>query len=135
VVALSIFNSASLSAQRACCQGDWWLKWKPTARETFVFGYTLGYGNGHSNGCFQGTKGWPGRSKLDVANDPTSKCLEQIPDFSKGTDFFVKSITEFYKRYPEDRDIYVAEVLEQLGKGLTLEEIHHYPFMRHAPSR
>lgn len=133
-VALSIIVAEPVSGQRECCEGDRWLKWKPAARETFVFGYALGYGEGHSNGCFQGTKGWPDRAKLDYENDPRRKCLEQQLDFSKGTDYFVKAITDFYTRYPGDRDIYINEVLEQLGKGLTLEQIHGYPFVRHSPT-
>jgi hypothetical protein len=43
----------------------------------------------------------------------------------------VKSITDFYTWHPEDRDIYIREVTEQLRKGLTLEQIHSYPFWRH----
>jgi len=64
-------------------------------------------------------------------NDPVNQCRHQGPDFSKNTDYFVKTITDFYKRYPEDREIDIGEVLEQLGRGLTLEEVHNHPFPRH----
>jgi len=47
------------------------------------------------------------------------------------TERVAKSITDFYKRYPEDRDVSIREVIEQLRKGLTLEQIHTYPFWRH----
>ena len=128
---VSLFSVRSLSGQRVCCQGDWWLKWNHDARETYVYGYTLGFSKGHLDGCKQGTKAWPHSPE---AASPLQKCISTEPDFSKGSDYFVKSITEFYERYPKDRDIYINEVLDQLGKGLTLEQIHNQPFMRHQPS-
>ena len=130
---LLLFSVRSLSGQRVCCQGDWWLKWTHDARETYVLGYTLGYSKGHGDGCQQGTKDWPAPVKGGIQNDPQRKCTKQEIDFSKGSDYFVKAITDFYKRYPEDRDIYPNEVLEQLGRGLTIEEVHNYPFWRHHP--
>jgi len=131
VLAVWLLAVGQLSGQRVCCEGDWWLKWGPKARETFVFGYTLGYSKGHQDGCQQGTKDWPAPIKPGIENDPERHCLNQEIDFSRGSDYFVKAVTEFYKRYPEDRDIYPNEVLEQLGRGLTIEQIHAYPFWRH----
>jgi hypothetical protein len=59
-------------------------------------------------------------------------CLHPNPQgLEVDTSQTVKSITDFYTRYPEDRDIYIREVIEQLRKGLTLEQIHNYPFWRH----
>lgn len=119
--------------QRECCDGDWWFKLKPQARQAYVFGYAVGYQHGHIDGCHEGAKGWPGREKLEYENDPGKKCLDQQLDFSKGTEYFAHAITNFYKRYPEDRSISIYEVLQQLGRGVSLEEVHAYPFMR--PSR
>ena len=130
LLAYVILMSAALHAEGTVCAGDLWQRFTPKAREAFVDGYVLGSDIGHSEGCHQGTKGWPGRAKLDIADDPTMKCLEQLPDFSKGADYFVKAISEFYKRYPGDRNISVTDVLDQLAKGLTLEQVHNYPFMR-----
>jgi len=105
--------ASPLSAQRVCCQGDLWLKWNHSARESYVWGYTEGYTKGNMDSCKQG------------------QCSQQQVDFSKGSDYLVRSITDFYTRYPKDRDIYIDEILDLLGKGLTLEEIHNHPFWRH----
>jgi hypothetical protein len=51
-----------------------------------------------------------------------------------GSDYFIKEMTEFYKQYPQDRNLYLDEVLEQLAKGLTIEQIHNYPFFRREPA-
>jgi len=49
---------------------------------------------------------------------------------SKGTTYWTQQVTDFYKTYAGDRDINVDEILEQMRNGLTLEQIHKYPFMR-----
>jgi hypothetical protein len=120
-----------ISGQRVCCEGDRWLEWNTDARESYVFGFTLGYSKGQQDGCRQGTSEWPTPPKPGIENDPGRKCTQQEIDFSRGSDYFTKKITEFYSRYREDRDIYPFEVLEQLGRGLTVEEIHQHPFLRH----
>ncbi len=51
-----LFSAHRLSGQRVCCQGDWWLEWDRDARESFVYGYTLGFSKGHRDGCEQGTR-------------------------------------------------------------------------------
>jgi hypothetical protein len=115
VLALCILVTNPLRAQRVCCQGELWLKWSHSARESYVWGYTEGYTKGNMNSCNEGP------------------CSQQQVDFSRGSTYFVKSITDFYIRYPKDRDIYIDEILDLLGKGLTLEEIHNHPFWRHKP--
>ena len=133
VAPVLLFSAHRLSGQRVCCQGDWWLKWDHDARESYVYGYTLGFSKGHLDGCEQGTKSWAGTPEPGTENSPLQRCIHTELDFSRGSDYFVKSITEFYERHPEDRDIYINEDLEHLAKGLTIEEIHKYPFWRHHP--
>jgi hypothetical protein len=120
--------ASPLRAQRICCQGDEWLKLNHQVREWYVIGYVSGYSDGHKEGCEHGLQA---QSAADDPGDYRHRCTEQQLDFSKGTDFLVKSLTDFYTKYPDARDIYIYEVLDSLGKNLTLEEIHKYPFMRH----
>jgi len=130
ILAAWILGADRTAGQRVCCQGDQWLNWSLEQRNNFVYGYFVGYNHGYMMGCSHGTEDWPKPAKPGFENIPINKCLEQALDFSKGTEHYAKSITEFYKQYPQDRDIYFDEVLEQLGKGLTLEQIHDYPFWR-----
>jgi hypothetical protein len=97
-------------AQRDWHQGDMWLKWKESARQSYVFGYFNGYSSRHGESC-----------------EPTH------PEGQKeiNTAVVAKKITDYYRRYPEDREIYISEVIEQLGNGLTVEQIHNYPFPKH----
>jgi hypothetical protein len=104
------FTESPLSGQRGWHQGNTWLKWSQEAREIYVFAYLEGYAAGAGGCCGEKAKAWA------------------------DSDQVVKSITDFYSRYPGDREIYIHEVMEQLGKGLTLEQIHNYLFSRHRPA-
>ena len=121
----------SLSSQRACCQGDWWLRWNHDSRETYVYGYTLGFSKGHLDGCEQAVKMFAAAPGTPGDKSPLQKCISSEPDFSKGSDYFVRSVTEFYERYPEDRDLYLNELIDHFAAGQSLEQIHKYPFWRH----
>jgi hypothetical protein len=114
MVALLVPLAEPLSTQQRSTEGDEWLRWRRDARETYYMGYIFGLLKGYEEGCRQA--------------GPEYRCTRPELDFTKGSDYFVTEITNFYKRYPNDRDIAPHEVLEQLAKGLTLEEIHEYPF-------
>ena len=75
-------------------------------------------------GCDELDKGAVGHAELH------SKCVNHQSDFSKNIPSYIDSITEFYNDYPTDRDITPEEILGQLGQGMTLEQIHHFPFFR-----
>lgn len=110
VIAALVFSAKPLLGQRAWHQGNMWLKWSHEARESYVLGF------------FEGSTADHGQSREQSSNPQ---------GLEVDTSQTVKSITDFYTRYPEDRDIYIREVIEQLRKGLTLEQIHNYPFWRH----
>lgn len=106
------------------------MRWNAGQRETYVLGYTAGYLNGFMGGCKKGTNNWP----VEVhgyQNLPLNKCLNGQPDFSQGPESLVDQVTQFYSRYPNDRDILPYEVIDLLGSGLSIEQINRYPFMRH----
>jgi hypothetical protein len=125
-------SSGSLSGQRTCCAGDEWLKWSATERNTYVYGYTAGFGHGLIEGCKRGTRDM--RVTVErVADLPLNKCMETQPKFADA-DYLVKSVTDFYERYPDFRDIYPFEVLDQLGTGLSVDEIQKASFFRHKPA-
>ena len=130
ILAALTVGAMPLAGQRDCCQGDWWLRWTRAQRETYVLGYTTGYYHGFRNGCSTGTKNWPVEvTSLD--SQPYDKCIKGQKTFGAQTDQLVDSITEFYKRYSDVRDIVPYEVLDLLGEGLSIEQIHRYPSMRH----
>jgi len=133
-VAALMLASGATPAQRDCCEGDWWQKWNRGQRETYFYGYAAGYSHGFMYGCERGTEHWP-VEWMGNENDPLVKCLAaEQRDFSKSEAYFLKGVTEFYKGHPEVRDINPYEVIDLLAKGLSVEEIRAYPFMRHNPT-
>jgi hypothetical protein len=58
-----------------------------------------------------------------------NKCLDQRLNFSKNPNLS-QDVTTFYKRYPENRIVFIQEILELIGKGWSLEEIHENPPFR-----
>ena len=107
-----MFTLPGLFGQRGWRQGDMWIKWSHQARGAYVLGY------------FEGHTAAPGESSGHAANRWAGEV---------NVDEVGSSITDFYTRYPEDRDIYIREVIEQLRQGLTLEQIHNHPFWQHNP--
>ena len=120
------------AGQRMRDQGDIWFTWNQTERENYVYGYTSGYYHGFGNSClrsvedlhFNSTPPQPGPHKI---------CMDGDKQFFRGNDDPVDLIDDFYTRYPDVHDISPAEVLDLIGDGLSLEQIHKYPFMRHDP--
>jgi hypothetical protein len=135
ILAISTLAATSLSGQRAWHQGDTWMKWTRESRENFVFGYISGYSTAYGNVCRRMAIAPDVKPKPGSENLPMNVCLQGQLDFSKGTEYFVRNITDFYARYPGDRDIYINEVVEQLADNLTLEQIHNRPFPRRAAAQ
>lgn len=122
-----------ISGQRNWHQGDTWLEWSHDAQESYVFGYVVGYSAGRWDGCAENGNGPARPVNPGDETDPTHQCRHRGPNFSRPTDYFMSAITDFYKRYPEDRELEIGEVLKQLGNGLTIEDVHNHPFPRHSP--
>ena len=130
---LIICSSFSSSAQRECCQGDTWIKWDEDHRADYVRGYILGHAEGYTDACYRAMKYWPSPITLGSENSPLSRCLKEMPDFSRGREYYSKQITELYNTYPQDRILLITEVLTELVNGKSIQDIHqHPPFPTHS---
>jgi hypothetical protein len=85
-------------------------------------GYVLGFTAGFGRGCEEASKNVQ-QTLPGLENDPTHKCRQQEPQFPD-TDSLAKSVTDFYKRYPGDRYLYITDVMDALARGVSLQEIH-----------
>ena len=115
--------------QRDCCPALWWNNWSQAQRESYVVGYTTGFDHGFTSGCNRGTKDWPVEIK-GYDNLPINKCLSGQRNFSKPTEFFTSHIGEYYAKYPKE-PASPGEILDLLGQGLSLEQIHADPSIPH----
>jgi hypothetical protein len=127
---ICILTASPVAAQRGWHSGDTWMKWNDTAREAWYMGYVDGYMKAQSEICAEIAR--KPRVELNSADLSLDSCATGTVDYSKGSKYFTAQMTEFYKRYAQDRDLSLDEVVELLAKGLTFEQIHSYPFFRRA---
>jgi hypothetical protein len=110
-------------------EGEWWLNSSEDVRQTCVGAYVLGFKKEYGSGCLKATEVLPPNTGTGPENNPRHMCLQQGPNFPESTASITSLITEFYQRYPNDRDLYVEEIIASLGAGETLDRIHesHHP--------
>jgi hypothetical protein len=128
LIALAVFLIIPnpTSGTRVGREGDTWLKWSKDVRLTYGSAYVIAFTAGFNKGCEEGTNGVrPANSGLE--NEPLLKCLDKGPHFPTNVPI-AELVTDYYKHFPDDRDLYIAEVIEGLGRGMTPAEIHiHRP--------
>jgi hypothetical protein len=131
-ITLLILCTPAIWAQRQCCEGDTWIKWTEEHREDYVRGYILGRAEGYSDACCRVADYWPSPVVLSDKNNPITRCLKKMPDFSRGPSYFAEQVTQLYTIHPEDRILLTTEILEALGHGKSIQDIHeHPPFPTH----
>lgn len=118
------------SAQRSRREAKIWLRWSPDERQGYVWGFSVGHAEGYEKACRLMDGLWPVGVKRGQS-DPLRICFAKEVGLSRGANYYAESVTEFYKRYPGDQDIMPGEILEQLAKGLTLDQIYRHSFPRH----
>jgi len=125
---ISLATTDGVRGQRVIDSGGIWLKWGQKERLAYAYGFNAGYDSGYVGACRLMIDAWP----PPRTDDPAGKCQAGELNFI-GIAEYVDMVTELYRRYPEDREIGMDEIFEQLAKGLTIEQVHHYPFPRHNP--
>lgn len=131
-LAVLTFVPGMLSAQSAVFGGDWWLKMDANRRKAYVWGFMMGYDKGYWTGCSDAIKSLPAAVSAKDKYSARAGCEPNLR--AAKDDLLVKGVTDFYEHYPEDRDLMVHQVLEQLLKGLTPQQVHEHPFVRRSSS-
>jgi hypothetical protein len=134
LVALFGQQHSVMLAATACCEGTIWLKASKDSRTSYVGGFIEGLTRGFGQGCLSGTRDIEA-SKPGLDADPLRNCLTKSYTFSRDTEEYVKLITDFYRRYPDDRGMPTSDVLLKLSRGLGLEQIHLEAKLHRASSK
>jgi len=108
---------------------EMWFSWSSDTRAEYVGGYVEGFVEGERQGCsFYADKIAP---YLPHKPEPPEKlprlaCLNALPDFTKPTKEYVDAITNYYQKYPNDRQAGVSRILLESATppGLTTDQIH-----------
>lgn len=108
-----------------------WLSWSPQARETYVWGYMDGFQRGGHTACyFHAEKITPylPQKAVPVEELPEVVCNKALPQFTESMHFdvYVDAITQYYKKYPRDRQAGAGRLLEEMASppSLTVDQIH-----------
>jgi hypothetical protein len=121
---LGLILSSPTGGTRVGQEGEEWLKMSPEARQIYSSAYIMGFVGGYARGCIEGTKDikshWSGPE-----NDPLHKCIERSPELTDSKKIG-ETVTAFYTRYLSDRYLYIKDVIDALGRGMSVEEIHRH---------
>jgi len=106
-----------------------WLSWSPDIRAEYVGGYVEGFIEGERAGCsFYADKITPYMPKQPMPPEklPRLACLGALPEFVKPTKEYVDAITNYYTKYPNDRQAGMSRILLESATppGLAIGQIH-----------
>jgi hypothetical protein len=114
-------------ASRTTRQGEVWLSWENAVREWFVEAALAGYKTGYDEGFKDGMTTIKGSQTVDPQKSEDEVCPNGNR-FRNEAPRYSKEMSDFYARYPEDRDIPLAYLIRMLvgTRPKTLKEIHEW---------
>ena len=108
--------------------GEQWLLWDALERKGFISGYLSGYKSGHNEGCGQAITYLVSQAPASKGPDPRAFCENAQLAFSEDKAHYIKTITEFYNTYANDREIPLPMMMwllsDQQNKNPT--QIHEW---------
>ena len=122
-------SPCSMWPQRLCCEGGTLDQVDPRTSRGLRKGIHSGPCRRVFGSCYRLVKILALPVVLSDENNPMIRCLKQMPDFSKGPEYFARQVTQLYTTHPEDRILLTTEILEALESGKSVQDIHeHSPF-------
>ena len=109
-------------------EGGMWLKWNLATRNAYIYAYVAGLFHGFNAGCNSGIDYLSSKRdyKAEEAEDYLKGCTNLSPvKLSKIDDAVIaNSVTAFYKAYPQQRFLYISDLILKLLAGHTIDQIH-----------
>ena len=125
LLALMLSAGSSLAGEPSIALGEQWLKWSDETRFVYVLAYLGGRAHGFVDGCKVGQKMYLTRKMTGL---PGESCIRSAPEYSKHLEEYSEIISNYYRSYPEDRNVPVFVVLDGLtdARHLTIQQMHDY---------
>jgi hypothetical protein len=118
---------ARFPASRTILEGEVWLTWNIPVQASFAEAALAGYRVGYDEGCEDATANQKGTRAGD-RKKPKGDACPNGGRFRNEALRYSQQMTDFYTRYPEDRDLPLAYLIHMLmgRKPKTLLEIHQW---------
>ena len=107
---------------RSYSPGKVWLEWTSAERMGFVKGFIVGHSEGYQSACRVAEANNVVSKKTDSEFDP---CLQKRHLFRREPPSYEQFVTDFYNRYPMDRDVPLRILLLQADEK-SPEEVHQW---------
>jgi hypothetical protein len=122
------YRSTRFPETRTVSEAKAWLRWRGSERVAFVRGYFIAYRRGVEQGCRLA----PEITRPSVRDQACASEMEQLPSrvqsifLDEEVTRYASAITTFYEDYPEDDDVPISYLIEELRfVGKSPVEIHN----------
>lgn len=114
------FMPAAASGQEPSGGADSWKHWTKSQRTAYVLGFSEGYSDAQLRLCTQ--------IQLRETSPQRTASTFSDCDAEHGRPFdvvqAVADVTVFYSRYQDSKGVEPSDILQELVRGMTLEEVH-----------
>jgi hypothetical protein len=121
------YHSTRFPETRSMSEAKLWLYWSSSERLSFVRGFVVAYRDGMLRGCrfaFEAFEHASGTSSAGKQILDSATCYQQKLQFDRDMEYYEHSVTAFYKAYPEDDDVPIRLLLEELAAHKNPADIH-----------
>lgn len=101
-----------------------WLSWSPDGKMRYVHGDLEGFERGKRVACY-----WHEEREASSMGPhlPAGTCINSLAEFTEPYQHvYVEAITNYFKKYPHDRQAGYSSILDELASppSLTIDQIH-----------
>jgi hypothetical protein len=99
------------------------MSWNHVQRDMFIRGFLVGHREGFRRACIATIDLVKSTGKPDA--NGTSSCFASEQFFRKEVSYYENFVTDFYTKYPEDRDLPLRILIED-SEEKTPEQVHEW---------
>lgn len=103
--------------------GEDWLHWNESVREQYIRAYVVGHSQGFAAGCEQADSQMISPDNAQGFVEANNHCVAHMPFTGKDVMKLIPSVTDFFDRYTQHRELPVSQVLRELDAGRTVEQV------------
>jgi hypothetical protein len=122
------YHSTRFPETRSMNEAKLWLHWSRAEQLAFVRGFVIAYKDGALRGCrmaFDALDHYTTSADNKSQPPDASICFSESARFDRTVEYYEDSVTSFYKTYPDDDDVPIRFLIEELSAHETPLQIHN----------